>query len=45
MLRINQIMNLDIAAAGLMAALVLAPLAPALAMPGDTGSTDTPPER
>lgn len=43
MLRINQKVNLGIATAGLMAALALAPLAPALAMPGDTGSTDTPP--
>lgn len=45
MVRINQKMKLSITTAGLMAALALAPLAPALAMPGDIGSTDTPPER
>lgn len=43
MVRINQKMKLSITTAGLMAALALAPLAPALAMPGDIGSTDTPP--
>lgn len=42
MVRINQKMKLSITTAGLMAALALAPLAPALAMPGDIGSTDTP---
>lgn len=39
---INQKLNLGIAAAGLMAALALAPLAPALAVPGDADSTAAP---